>query len=326
MAFFPYQIKRKSYNSRRQVKVQRDYENPYNTSTASSSATAVFNPRNSDSDIPLTSQQWDKEGNAVGFSGDPRLEVYAPQPLRGFTEDHGSPYSGSPSPSYGGRPGASSKPPRPMVETSRPSMDDVTWDMKPRYQPGSPGFASPSAHGPSNVGRKHSQPYAFTAGQNAYSSRDNSPVQRQFSTGPTAAGSRSPPPPRIASPPSSSAARRTSYQQSPQQLSPLTTSPGPINEVVQTPTQAQFVSYNPHPTAGGNPYRQQTPVSGGSPLPMPAFPASPTQSQAGSIAPPPSYPTIQNQHSQQQQQQQQQPYHHYQESTDASFRTAYETQ
>jgi hypothetical protein len=50
----------------------------------------VFNPNNSDSDIPLTStnpanahyQQWDKQGNAVGYVTDPQL-IHTPKPRTG---------------------------------------------------------------------------------------------------------------------------------------------------------------------------------------------------------------------------------------------------
>ncbi|KAF8966148.1 snare associated Golgi protein-domain-containing protein [Flammula alnicola] len=43
----------------------------------------VFNPNSSDSDIPLTAnlnQQWDRRGHAVGYVGDPNLNVHAPKP------------------------------------------------------------------------------------------------------------------------------------------------------------------------------------------------------------------------------------------------------
>ena len=45
----------------------------------------MFNPNNSDSDIPLTTtnpphyQQWDKQGNAVGYVIDPQL-IHTPKP------------------------------------------------------------------------------------------------------------------------------------------------------------------------------------------------------------------------------------------------------
>ncbi|KAF9005110.1 hypothetical protein BDQ17DRAFT_1424263 [Cyathus striatus] len=46
------------------------YTNPENA--------GIFNPQNSDSDIPL--QQWDAQGRALGYAQDPNL--YAPQPRR----------------------------------------------------------------------------------------------------------------------------------------------------------------------------------------------------------------------------------------------------
>ncbi|KAI0058586.1 hypothetical protein BV25DRAFT_1964418 [Artomyces pyxidatus] len=66
---------------------------PYGNSAAFSSSSTVsipFNPRGSESDIPLrpydpesqeyTHQQWDASGRAVGYAGDPRL--HAPRPER----------------------------------------------------------------------------------------------------------------------------------------------------------------------------------------------------------------------------------------------------
>jgi hypothetical protein len=62
---------------------------PYANRDASVSSQSVgFNPRSSDSHVPLTAgeygtasyQKWDKDGHAVGYSGDPQL--YGPQPQR----------------------------------------------------------------------------------------------------------------------------------------------------------------------------------------------------------------------------------------------------
>ncbi|KAA1467254.1 hypothetical protein DENSPDRAFT_832262 [Dentipellis sp. KUC8613] len=76
----------------RQVKLQGS-DLPYaSTTTFGTTGTTSFNPRGSDSDIPLTApgfnsdpeaqqfeyQQWDANGRAVGYAGDPRL--HAPQP------------------------------------------------------------------------------------------------------------------------------------------------------------------------------------------------------------------------------------------------------
>ena len=61
---------------------------PYGNSSVLQSTTNVpFNGRTSDSELPLTAnfnepsyQQWDSQGRAVGYSGDPTL--YAPQPRK----------------------------------------------------------------------------------------------------------------------------------------------------------------------------------------------------------------------------------------------------
>jgi uncharacterized membrane protein YdjX (TVP38/TMEM64 family) len=71
----------------RQAKLARVDFGPYGNVDAASSGT--FDPRSSDSDIPLNPskehgspyhQQWDKQGRAVGYAPDPQL--YAPQPKR----------------------------------------------------------------------------------------------------------------------------------------------------------------------------------------------------------------------------------------------------
>ncbi|KIJ97766.1 hypothetical protein K443DRAFT_681265 [Laccaria amethystina LaAM-08-1] len=46
-----------------------------------SESTLAFNPRDSDSEIPLTHQQWDKHGKAVGYAGDPSI-IVAPKPQK----------------------------------------------------------------------------------------------------------------------------------------------------------------------------------------------------------------------------------------------------
>ncbi|KZP09581.1 hypothetical protein FIBSPDRAFT_233698 [Athelia psychrophila] len=64
---------------------------------AKSQNSAVFNPNSSGSNIPLNStehQQWDSNGRAIGYAGDPRF-VYQPEPRRGrqqvlsYREDSG---------------------------------------------------------------------------------------------------------------------------------------------------------------------------------------------------------------------------------------------
>jgi len=70
----------------RQGKMQRA-NLPFSNVPVGESSTSIFNPQSSESNLPLTSnadgyqhQQWDSQGHAVGFSGDPTL--YAPQPKR----------------------------------------------------------------------------------------------------------------------------------------------------------------------------------------------------------------------------------------------------
>jgi len=71
-----------------QAKLARLDFSPYaNANAVGSSQTVGFNPRSSDSEIPLSvgdgsmyHQQWDKEGRAVGYAVDPQL--HAPQPKR----------------------------------------------------------------------------------------------------------------------------------------------------------------------------------------------------------------------------------------------------
>jgi hypothetical protein len=72
----------------RQAKLARAGTSPYSNPDAFvSSQTVGFNPRSSESHVPLTSgeygmayQKWDKDGHAVGYTGDPQL--YGPQPQR----------------------------------------------------------------------------------------------------------------------------------------------------------------------------------------------------------------------------------------------------
>lgn len=63
-------------------------ERPYcgNSAVLQSTASVVFNPNVSDTEIPLTAhQQWDKDGRAVGYTSDPML--YVPQPQRAPSRD-----------------------------------------------------------------------------------------------------------------------------------------------------------------------------------------------------------------------------------------------
>ena len=73
----------------RQRKLEAGLDMPYsNPSVLESTTNIPFNPRTSDSELPLTAnfgghsgfQQWDSSGRAVGYAPDPTL--YAPQPQR----------------------------------------------------------------------------------------------------------------------------------------------------------------------------------------------------------------------------------------------------
>jgi len=68
----------------RQVKLARADFTPYGERSMDTNSATVFNPSESDMDIPLKPtgdsvyQQWDSQGHAVGYASDPRL--LAPQP------------------------------------------------------------------------------------------------------------------------------------------------------------------------------------------------------------------------------------------------------
>ena len=73
-----------------QGKLARSDFSPYLHGPSSGTSEDVFNPINSDSDIPLTItnpenthyQQWDKQGKAVGYVGDPQV-IHTPKPRAG---------------------------------------------------------------------------------------------------------------------------------------------------------------------------------------------------------------------------------------------------
>jgi hypothetical protein len=118
----------------RQTKIARADFTPYDNPSYDSSTSVVFNPNVSDSDIPLkpsagaTSpyQQWDKNGRAVGFAGDPHL--YSPHPQR---RDKG----------FMGR--------YEEEDAHRQSSESVGWDMQPSSSRETipPRFASPPGVG-----------------------------------------------------------------------------------------------------------------------------------------------------------------------------------
>jgi hypothetical protein len=281
--------------------MERAYGNgPYSMQDPeASSSTTVFNPRTSDSEIPLTAQQWDKEGKAVGFIGDPRFEVSQPQPRR---HPHG--YAPRQSVDIGWDMGA-----QPHGSSSHQLYDP--------YAPQPPQLASHEYQTSSLPPRISSPPPRSPITMPSYQSRQNS-MQYQQSTQPTQQG------------------RRDSQQwQSNNPYSPRRTS----LEISQTPTQAQFVShstsYSPqhtssqnHPVVRAASPRTSNPASPTSgALPMPSFPVSPTvhssssPSIQSSLAPASmgSPPPYQSQTDVSSQQRQNVPFSsHLQEATDAS--------
>lgn len=227
------------------------YRNPDATSSDNS---VTFNPRMSDSDIPLTAglsgyQQWDKEGRAVGYSGDPRLNIYSPQPLK----------KGASAVAVGRR--------VPIDRTAylagtgvigrdeeegyrRPSTDEVGWDMSS----GSRSTATNpfetgnlTHHGPANGQPRPSFASDETVNQSAYGGyRPSSAPRQQTQAQPPQQQQQRPPP-----------------LQSPAPIPRSTTTP--VSQV-RTPTQAQYVTIS-QPQPG--------PTSVSPALPTPSYPTSP---------------------------------------------------
>jgi hypothetical protein len=161
----------------RQAKIARADFTPYDNPSYDSSTSVVFNPNVSDSDIPLKPsagasspyQQWDKNGRAVGYAGDPHL--YAPHPQRrdkgfmGRYEEEGA---------------------------HRQSVESVGWDMQPSSSretipprfASPPGVGSPRTHDPFDS--------VETVHQIGYAPRRSSPVVTTAHT--TTRATTSPPP------------------------------------------------------------------------------------------------------------------------------------
>ncbi|KAF9560438.1 hypothetical protein CPC08DRAFT_690092 [Agrocybe pediades] len=105
------------------------YMNPGQASTSS-----VFNPENlnnSDPAIPLTAstyQQWDSNGRAVGYAGDPTLHTPQPRPAHnaGFLQSSGNARYPRDEEEQAGRH---------FNNARQDSGDPVAWDMSPRPLP-----------------------------------------------------------------------------------------------------------------------------------------------------------------------------------------------
>lgn len=321
-------------------------DGPYEGGVAGASSSQVFNPRSSDSDIPLTHQQWDADGKATGYSYDPRLDnVHQPQPKRfqnaapspqgrgsvdvsWDTRQTGGGFSSSPQP-YQSR-----SPPQGQYARSPPPAQNAARSPPPQSM--SPRQYNPRQH--------HMQaPSLPPQGQGYYPQQSRSPPPQGQGYYPQQ--SRSPPPqgqgyypqqsrspPQGYHPQHQQGARRQSQSNNP--YSPQRTgeafqnphspahSPRRSVDVAQTPTQAQFAQSTGPPSYASGP-------------PSPRGPASPTGAGRRPMSPNNPFVGQQQQYTGQQQQQytgqQQQPPqqqfgYHVQEPTDASMASYYTAQ
>jgi hypothetical protein len=111
----------------RQVKLERA-NMPYGFASVADSSSSVFNPRASESEIPLTAQQWDKEGNAVGYTIQPQL--HSPQPKRAISTRVINSQSGGRYPlDPRDEEEAAYDPVLPNLHAREDSADLVGWDM-----------------------------------------------------------------------------------------------------------------------------------------------------------------------------------------------------
>jgi hypothetical protein len=119
----------------RQAKLERADFTPYSASNNSSNS-VVFNAQGSETNIPLNPtgdlpygaapphQQWDKNGNAIGFVGDPRLHAPAPRRADSGPRDLGESLGTSYPQSKEGTDGRS-----PLRQESGDSLE---WDQQER--------------------------------------------------------------------------------------------------------------------------------------------------------------------------------------------------
>lgn len=231
-------------SSRYRQAAQSGVDAPYGNSSVLESTTNIpFNPRTSDSELPLTAnfnaessyQQWDSQGRAVGYSGDPTL--YAPQPRKlanipsGGAVSQGSSTGTSPAPYMSERDGYRAQPLRQNTSDSTAS-----WDVQGQ-------LGGPNSY---PMSRSQYDPPYSGAGE----SRPIPPLQ--------------PPPMR-------------SVGASP--VTPTTTGNAPGSE--QTPTQARFVGAglpagmaSPHTAPLPHVYGQFAPPPGPPPPSAPAYAGS----------------------------------------------------
>lgn len=217
----------------RQGKLDRADFTPYSNNNDSNAST-VFNPHGSETDIPLTTsdqpyQQWDSNGRAVGYAGDPRL--HAPEPQRAQarplvfqeTQPYGGGGIGTSYPQGGTNTGGRS----PLRQES---SDTVDWEA--RHREGArdtfdlPRVSSPGTHEPLHDPFEPTPPTSY-----------QTPYAAPLGPPPGAAPSTAPAP----------------FAQS--------------SFAAQTPT-AQFANYHPPPAANSsvtspplpNPFADQTPT------------------------------------------------------------------
>ncbi|THH05917.1 hypothetical protein EW145_g4446 [Phellinidium pouzarii] len=242
----------------------------FRANSASGSSTA-FNPRDSDSDLPLNPgesaayQQWDSEGRAVGYSGNPSISynVHAPAPQRTggmgvnsmpeYRTDGGDGYS-SPTARYGS-PGAvlsstsASRTASPgRAQQRQDSLDTVSWNMSGQgmssdaYRLPTINPATPLSGG--FVDKPISTSNAYTQQQSLRQSSLNNP----FLSSENLPSRSSPVPPPLAPPPSST--RTYDIPTTPQQYQPQAYSTGPPSTgpfpPQSAPLQQQYPT-NPNP-------------------------------------------------------------------------------
>ena len=174
---------------------------PYSNGGLAGSSTEVFNPRSSDSDIPLTNQsdiryqQWDRQGKAIGYVPDPKTNfIFTPKPRvtnASFLPARDLEEAGAGTPLTRGR---------------EDSTDVVGWETAPATREYSPGpgmvISQPSGSSTAPLPRGAMQnPYSLNHQQSAFvaaqpqsmTSRHNDSSASQ--THPHWSASSSPPPP-----------------------------------------------------------------------------------------------------------------------------------
>jgi len=200
----------------RQGKLQR--ANLHFSNASASESSSVFNPMASESDIPLTSnndgyqhQQWDAEGRAVGYSGDPTL--YAPQPKR--------PVSRIPPPSTSSLvPSRNTTGPK-----SPPHMSERKYAPNPPNQPSLVDPSSENAYQMTGMSSTYQDPFS-------HSTPGTLPSTYQ-------SYARKPASPVTAAPPGLSGRVSPAVQTAPAHVPYLSSS-----SLQATPTQTQFPTYS----------------------------------------------------------------------------------